>query len=296
MEPINWYPGHMAKARRELSESLKLIDVAVEIADARAPLATRNPDLDVLLAGKARILLLNKSDLADDAATRGWLAYYERTGIPAGRIVSTGSGRTEAARLIEQAAKELVERQKNKGVRKTVRALVCGIPNVGKSTFINRIAGEARTKTADRPGVTKGRQWVRVTPYLELLDTPGLLWPKLEDQTLARHLAYLGSVNDEILEIETLAKELLLDLKTICPDALYGRYRKLLPETPEDGMLEAVAKSRGFILRGGEADTERAARVLLDEFRGGKIARITLERAPASKENCPQGGTDAETE
>ena len=161
---------------------LKLIDVAVEIADARAPLATRNPDLDVLLAGKARILLLNKSDLADDAATRGWLAYYERTGIPAGRIVSTGSGRTEAARLIEQAAKELVERQKNKGVRKTVRALVCGIPNVGKSTFINRIAGEARTKTADRPGVTKGRQWVRVTPYLELLDTPGLLWPKLEDQ------------------------------------------------------------------------------------------------------------------
>ncbi len=276
---INWYPGHMAKARRQLAESLKLIDVVVEIVDARAPLASRNPDFDDLFSDKTRVVLLNKSDLADPAASAEWMRFYRAQGILAGEIVSTAnSGKAQAVRLIGEAAADSVARMKEKGVSKTVRALVVGIPNVGKSTFINRIAGEARAKTGDKPGVTKGKQWVRVTPYLELLDSPGLLWPKLGDQSLARHLAYLGSINDEILELEELSSELLKELRTICPDALTARYKKLTADTPDDRLLEAVCQSRGFVLRGGVYDTERAARVLLDEFRGGKIARVTLER------------------
>ncbi len=292
MNQINWYPGHMAKARRQLSESLKLIDVVVEIVDARAPMASRNPDFDDLLAGKTRVVLLNKSDLADAAASKDWLRYYQKQGIRAGEIVSTANnGKATAVRLIEDATKESVAKMKAKGINKTVRALVVGIPNVGKSTFINRIAGETRAKTGDKPGVTKGKQWVRVTPYLELLDTPGLLWPKLENQDYARHLAYLGSINDEILELEELAWNLLKELRAFCPEALTARYKKLTADTPEAELLDAVAISRGFILRGGVSDTERAARVLLDEFRGGKIARITLEQPPIDadgKESEPE--------
>lgn len=277
---INWYPGHMAKARRQLIESLQLIDAVVEIVDARAPLATRNPDFDELFARKTRIVLLNKSDLADSVATKEWVKYYQSRGILAGEIVSTANnGKATAVRLIEAATKESVERMKAKGVQKTVRALVVGIPNVGKSTFINRIAGEARAKTGDKPGVTKGKQWVHVTPYLELLDSPGLLWPKLDNQECAKHLAYIGSINDDILEIEEVAWELLKELRAICPNELSARYKKITPETEDAALLDAVAQSRGFVLRGGVFDTERAARVLLDEFRAGKIAHITLERA-----------------
>ena len=179
MNAINWYPGHMAKARRQLAESLKLIDVVVEIIDARAPRASRNPDFDDLFSQKTRIILLNKSDLADDYETEQWLQFYRNQGIYATKITSTSSdGKARAIRLIEESAKEAVQRMKEKGVQKTVRALVVGIPNVGKSTFINRIAGETRAKVGDKPGVTKGKQWVKVTPYLELLDSPGLLWPR----------------------------------------------------------------------------------------------------------------------
>ncbi len=293
---INWYPGHMAKARRELAESLKLIDVVVEIVDARAPAASRNPDFDDLFASKSRVVLLSKSDLADPSLSKVWMKEYRTKGISAGEIVySSHSGKAQAVRLIEEAAREEVERMKAKGVNKTIRALVVGIPNVGKSTFINRIAGEARAKVGDKPGVTKGKQWVKITPYLELLDSPGLLWPKLENQTMARHLAYLGSIRDEVLELEELAWNLIRELRSICPDALYARFKKLDDNTPEEELLDAVAKSRGLILKGGVFDTERAAKILLDEFRSGKIGRITLE-TPIKTENQPAEVPDGKEE
>lgn len=293
---INWYPGHMAKAKRELAESLKLIDVVVEIVDARAPAASQNPDFDDLFASKSRVVLLNKSDLADPSVSKAWMKEYRTKGISAGEIVSTSnSGKALAVRLIEEAAREEVERMKAKGVNKTIRALVVGIPNVGKSTFINRIAGEARAKVGDKPGVTKGKQWVKITPYLELLDSPGLLWPKLENQIMARHLAYLGSIRDEVLELEELAWNLIRELRSICPDALYARFKKLDDNTPEEELLDAVAKSRGLILKGGVLDTERAAKILLDEFRSGKIGRITLE-TPIKTENQPAEVPDGKEE
>ena len=293
---INWYPGHMAKARRELAESLKLIDVVVEIVDARAPAASRNPDFDDLFASKSRVVLLSKSDLADPLVSKVWMKEYRTKGISAGEIVySSHSGKAQAVRLIEEAAREEVERMKAKGVNKTIRALVVGIPNVGKSTFINRIAGEARAKVGDKPGVTKGKQWVKITPYLELLDSPGLLWPKLENQTMARHLAYLGSIRDEVLELEELAWNLIRELRSICPEALYARFKKLDDNTPEEELLDAVAKSRGLILKGGVLDTDRAAKILLDEFRSGKIGRITLE-TPIKTENQPAEVPDGKEE
>jgi len=279
--PINWYPGHMAKAKRMLEDNLKLIDVVIELCDARAPLASRNPDFDALFQGKSRVLLLNKSDLADPASNKRWIGYYKRQGVEAAEIVSSAqNAKATAVRLIEKATAERVKRFEEKGVKKTIRVLIAGIPNVGKSTLINRIAGEKRAMTGDRPGVTKGKQWVKITPHLELLDSPGLLWPRLGDVALAEHLAFLGSINDEILNLEDLSEHLLSTLRTLCPDALYERYKKLSADTPEGALLEGVAKSRGFILKGGIYDAERAARIVLDEFRAGKIARVTLEQPP----------------
>ena len=281
MEQINWYPGHMAKAKRMLEDNLKLIDVVIELVDARAPEASRNPDFDALFRHKARVLLMNKSDLADPASNKRWIAYYRQQGIEAAEIVSTGANaRAQTVRLIERASAEQVRKLEEKGVKKTVRVLVAGIPNVGKSTLINRIAGEKRAQTGDKPGVTKGKQWVKITPHLELLDSPGLLWPKLGDDTLAEHLAFLGSINDEILDLETLAGRLLQTLRILAPGALFARYKKLTADTPDGALLEAVARSRGFIVKGGEIDAERAARIVLDEFRAGKIARVTLEQPP----------------
>ena len=285
-EHINWYPGHMAKARRMLEDNLKLIDVVVELVDARAPLASRNPDFDALFMGKTRVLLLNKSDLSDPATNKRWIAYYKRQGVEAAEIVSSAqNAKTQAIRLIERVTAERVRQLRAKGVEKTVRALIAGIPNVGKSTLINRIAGEKRAQTGDRPGVTKGKQWVKITPHLELLDSPGLLWPKLGDERLAAHLAFLGSINDEILNIETLAEQLLAELRTLAPEALFERYKKLDGTVPEGALLEGVAKSRGFILKGGVYDTERAARIVLDEFRAGRIAKVTLEQPPKEDED-----------
>ncbi len=280
-QTINWYPGHMAKAKRMLEDNLKLIDAVIELADARAPEASRNPDFDALFHNKARVLLLNKSDLADPATNKRWIAYYKRMGIEAAEIVSTGANaKAQTVRLIERATAEQVKRLEAKGVKKTVRVLVAGIPNVGKSTLINRIAGEKRAQTGDKPGVTKGKQWVKITPHLELLDSPGLLWPKLENNTFAEHLAFLGSINDEILDLESLAERLLSALRMLVPEALSARYKKLTADTPKGALLEAVAKSRGFIVKGGEIDSERAARIVLDEFRAGKIAKVTLEQPP----------------
>ena len=284
--PINWYPGHMAKAKRMLEENLKLIDVVIELVDARAPQSTRNPDFDRLFQGKARVLLLNKSDLGDPASNKRWIGYYKRQGIEAdGVTASAQNARTTAIRLIEKATAERVKRFEEKGVQKTIRVLIAGIPNVGKSTLINRIAGEKRAQTGDKPGVTKGKQWVKITPHLELLDSPGLLWPKLGDETIGTHLAFLGSINDEILNVEELAEQLLSTLRRLNPDALFERYKKLGADTPEGSLLEGVAKSRGFVLKGGVYDTERAARIVLDEFRAGKIARVTLEQPPKEEDD-----------
>ncbi len=282
MPAINWYPGHMTKTRRMLQENLKMIDVVVEILDARAPLASRNPDFEDLFAGKARVVLLNKSDLADSNATKRWITYYNRRGIEAAGISATGgSAKKIAVALIEKAAKPRVDAMKLKGVNKTVRCMIVGIPNVGKSTLINRIAGQNRAEVGDKPGVTRGKQWVKVTPYLELMDTPGMLWPKLEDQELAKHLAFLGSIKDEVMDSEELAADLLAQLQAVSSAQLSERYSKLTAETPKPDLLKAVCLSRGFLLRGGELDTERASHVVLDEFRAGKISRVTLEQPEA---------------
>lgn len=284
--PINWYPGHMAKAKRMLEENLKLIDAVIELVDARAPQSTRNPDFDRLFQEKSRVLLLNKSDLADPAANKRWIGYYKRQGIEAAEVTANAqNAKAQVIRLIERATAERVKRYEEKGVQKTIRVLIAGIPNVGKSTLINRIAGEKRAQTGDKPGVTKGKQWVRITTHLELLDSPGLLWPKLGDETIGEHLAFIGSINDEILNLEELSEHLCSTLRTLKPDALYERYKKMDADTPDGALLEAVAKSRGFILKGGVYDTERAARIVLDEFRAGRIARVTLEQPPKEEDN-----------
>lgn len=283
---INWYPGHMAKARRMLEDNLKLIDVVVEIVDARAPLATVNPDFDGLFRQKKRVVLLNKSDLASPELTKQWIAYYKARGIDAMAFVSTSGAKRKAAfQLIENAAADIVAKMRQKGVLKTVRAMVVGIPNVGKSTFINRVAGETKAKVGDKPGVTKGKQWVKVSPYLELMDTPGLLWPKLEDEHLAKHLAYIGSINDDIMDVERLAGDLLKELAQMCPGELAERYKKIDVAGKPHELLEGICRSRGFILQGGELDTERAARIALDEFRAGKVAKVTLEKPEYAEDN-----------
>ncbi|MDD3920701.1 MAG: ribosome biogenesis GTPase YlqF [Eubacteriales bacterium] len=275
---IQWYPGHMAKARRQLAENLKLIDVVVELVDARAPASTRNPDFDDLFSNKQRVVVLNKADLADPELTRAWIKHYEGQGISAIPYTSTSGNKAAAKALIEQAAATKVAQMKARGVIKTVRVMVVGIPNVGKSTFINRIAGAARAKVGDRPGVTRANQWVKITPYLELMDTPGLLWPKLENEAYAKRLFYIGSIKDDIMDVEGLAAQLLVLLMELCPNALTARYAAVASGMAGHELLTAVCGSRGFILAGGEPDTERAARIVLDEFRAGKIARITLDK------------------
>lgn len=284
---IQWYPGHMAKARRMLQENLKLIDVVVELIDARAPAATRNPDFDALFREKARVVLLNKSDLADPETSRAWLAWFRAQGVLAESIVSTSnSGKKQAIALIEQAAAPRVERMRERGVNKVVRVMIVGIPNVGKSTFINRIAGQVRAQVGDKPGVTKGKQWVKITPHLELMDTPGLLWPKFEVERYARHLAFLGSIKDDVMDVEQLAGELLFELMRRRPEAVIDRYAKTAPDMEPAALLEAVCESRAFILSGGALDTERAARIVLDEYRAGKLARVTLDPPDEEAQNA----------
>lgn len=274
---IQWYPGHMAKARRMLQENLKLIDVVVELVDARAPRSTSNPDFDALFQGKNRIVVLNKADLADPTATKRWVDWYAQKGIPAMPFVSVGGNKKQVIAMVEAAAAQQVARMRQKGVNKTVRVMVAGIPNVGKSTFINRIAGAARTKVGDKPGVTRGKQWVKITPLLELMDTPGLLWPKLDHEAYAQRLAFIGSIKDDIMDVEGLATLLLGTLQRLCPVKLRERYKELAADAPLEELLCLVCKSRGFLLREEEWDTERAARIVLDEYRGGRIARVTLD-------------------
>lgn len=282
MPKINWYPGHMAKSRRMLSEQMKAVDAVIELCDARAPLATRNPDLDQLCSGKERILVLNKADLADDRVTDRWLSYYADQFEYVTKFKSTGGKKREILKRIEVATAEQVERMKKRGVNKTVRLMVIGIPNVGKSTFINCLYGSGVTKASDHPGVTRSKQWVKVGRYLELLDTPGMLWPKLEDQQSARILAYLGSVRDEVMDGEALAIGLLELLMEEAPAETAARFK--LPEGAAElsayPLLEAACKGRGWLLSGGRYDTERAAALVLDEFRGGKVGKISLQQPP----------------
>ena len=277
---FNWYPGHMAKSRRLLQDQLRAVDAVIELCDARAPQATRNPDLGRLTRGKSRILVLNKADLADDSQTARWLERFRREGITALRFNSNGGKVKDILSRIEVASKPALERYAARGVRKTVRLMVIGIPNVGKSTFINRLHGTAIVKAGDRPGVTRANQWVKIGPFLELLDTPGMLPPRLDDQAGARLLACLGSIRDEIMDTEDLAGGLMALLNEIDPAALAARYK--LPEDCKDApheLLERACRGRGWLLSGGRYDTARAAALVLDEFRAGKIGKITIERA-----------------
>ena len=298
MHTINLYPGHMAKARLMLEDNLKLVDMIIEIVDARAPMACRNPDFEALFKNKLRVVVLNKSDLSSKTQNRAWISYFAKQGITAAEFISTQpSTRKRAIELIEKTGEETVRRYREKGIKKTLRAMVVGVPNVGKSTFINRIAGAARAQVGDRPGVTRSKQWVKVSDYLELLDTPGLLWGKLDNEILAKHLAYIGSIRDDVLDIEEISALLLFDLMRICPEALTARYKKLDPEQniPEL-LLEGVCRSRGFILSGGVFDTERGARIVLDEYRAGKIAAVALENPTDNFEPQQAEQTDINNE
>ena len=281
MPEINWYPGHMAKFRRILIDQLKSVDAVIELCDARAPSATRNPDLDRLCRDKVRILVMNKADLADDQMTRRWIDHFAARGLTAVKFNANGGKTREILSHIERATKPMVDRMKARGVNKTVRLMVIGIPNVGKSTFINRLNGSNVVKASDRPGVTRTKQWVKVGPYMELCDTPGMLWPKLEDQNRAKMLAFLGSVRDQIMDGEGLAGDLLATLMEVAPAQTIQRFKLTLPEgepiPAPDVLLEMACKGRGWLLSGGRYDTDRAAALVLDEFRGGKVGKITLD-------------------
>ena len=282
MPQINWYPGHMAKSRRLLQDQLRAVDAVIELCDARAPLATRNPDLEKLTRGKARILILNKADLADDRETARWVEYFRSQNLSAMRFNSNGGKTKEILARIQEATRPAVERAAARGVKKTVRLMIIGIPNVGKSTFINRIHGSGIAKASDRPGVTRSNQWVKIGPYLELLDTPGMLPPRMDDQDGARLLAYLGSIRDQIMNTEELAGQLLMHLQAINPAAVAARFKLPEGEIYDDPQLalEAACKGRGWLISGGRPDVDRAAALVLDEFRAGKAGQITIERAP----------------
>lgn len=282
---INWYPGHMAKAKRQLAQQLGRVDLVIEVCDARLPHASRNPDLDRLIAGKMRVLLLNKADLADANATQAWLRLFREQGLEAMAYVSTAGKVKEAMALIERAARETVERAAEKGVRKTVRAMVVGVPNVGKSTFINRLHGGSIARVGDRPGVTRANQWVKITPYLEMMDTPGLLWPRLDDKRAAERLCYIGTVKDEVVDVAMLAIHLLEDLLQVCPAQVAERFKLKDLSLSGVDLLEGVCRGRGFLMKGNVCDLDRGCAVVLDEFRAGKLGRITLEM-PASEKPC----------
>lgn len=273
-----WYPGHMTKAKRMMQENIKLIDLIIELVDARIPLSSRNPDIDELGQNKSRMVLLNKSDLADPVYNKQWISYFEEQGVHVLEINSkTGAGIKGIQGMVQEACKEKLERDRKRGiVNRPVRAMVAGIPNVGKSTFINSFAGKACTRTGNKPGVTRGKQWIRLNRNLELLDTPGILWPRFEDQQVGMHLAFIGSMNDEVIVLEELACDLLSCLKTLYSDAVTDRYGVGWKDSPAE-MLESIARARGCLLKGESMDLNKAAAILLDDFRSGRLGRITIE-------------------
>lgn len=274
-----WYPGHMTKAVRQMKEDIKLIDLVIELLDARVPLSSRNPDIDTLGQNKSRLVLLNKADLADEDQNNKWISYFKDQGIVALKINSKNKqGIKEINNAVLIACKEKIERDKRRGIKnRPVRAMVVGIPNVGKSTFINAYAGRSMAKTGNKPGVTKGKQWIRLNKSLELLDTPGILWPKFEDQTIGENLAFIGSINDNILDVSELAYRLIKILNSYYPDALINRYQIEYHEDPLK-MIEQVAEVRGCKLKGNQPDIEKACGFILDDFRSGRLGRITLDR------------------
>ncbi|MGN1141673.1 MAG: ribosome biogenesis GTPase YlqF [Oliverpabstia sp.] len=282
---LQWYPGHMTKAKRQMQEDLKLIDLIIELVDARIPLSSRNPDIDELGKNKSRLILLNKSDLADEKYNEQWTEYFQKKGFFVLKVNSrTGAGLKAIQGVIQEACKEKIERDRRRGIKnRPIRAMVVGIPNVGKSTFINSYAGKACTKTGNKPGVTKGKQWIRLNKNLELLDTPGILWPKFEDQEVGKRLAYIGSIKDEILNLEELSLELLDYIRNNYPGILNQRYGIAEEGTPLS-LLEEIAEKRKCLNRGQELDYAKAAGILMEEFRSGKLGRITLEYPPVLKE------------
>lgn len=281
---FQWYPGHMTKAKRQMQEDIKLIDLVIELVDARIPLSSRNPNIDELGKNKSRLILMNKSDLADEAVSREWAEFFKKKGY---YVVSLDSrskaGMKNVTAVVMEACKEKIERDRKRGIKnRPVRAMVVGIPNVGKSTFINSYAGKACAKTGNKPGVTKGKQWIRLNKNVELLDTPGILWPKFEDQMVGLRLALIGSIKDEILNIDELSLELIKILTANYPGVLSERYSTEENALKEDvepvEILKQIAENRKCISKGNELDYSKAAALVIDEFRSGKLGRITLER------------------
>ena len=285
---IQWYPGHMTKTRRQIEADLKNVDIVVEIIDARIPVSSRNPDIDSICAGKPRLIVLNRADQADPARNKQWAALFRSQGHAVLETdAKTGSGVNQFSAMIQNVLKDQIAKWREKGqVGRPVRAMVVGVPNVGKSTFINKVARKKSAKAGDRPGVTRGKQWVNVDQSLDLLDTPGILWPKFDDQTIGMNLAFTGAVKDDIMDVETLGCHMMALLAERYPQVLTDSYK--LPEVPaREGeendiaygyrLLQACAQKRGMRISGGEFDTERMSRVLLDEYRAGKLGRFTLE-------------------
>lgn len=276
---IQWYPGHMTKAVRMMQEDIKLIDIVIELVDARVPYSSKNPDIDELAKNKFRLILLNKVDLADDKITAQWEQYYQKKGFAVAKInARSGAGIKAITGVIQETCKEKIERDRKRGIlNRPIRAMIVGIPNVGKSTFINSYAGKACTKTGNKPGVTKGKQWIRMNKNVELLDTPGILWPKFEDQQVGVRLALIGSIKDDILNIQELALELISYLVKNYPGVLAENYRA--DESAESyAILSQIAENRQCKLKGDQPDYDKTAAILLENYRNGKLGRMTLER------------------
>ena len=285
---INWYPGHMLKTKKQIMEDLKLIDVIIEILDARIPLASQNPDIKQITANKKKIIVLNKSDLANEAETKKWIEFFKNQGIIAIATDSNlGKGVKETLKLVQEVMQEELEKASMKGIKnKNIRIMICGIPNVGKSSFINRMINKKSAEVGNRPGVTKQKQWVRISTNIELLDTPGVLWPKFENQDISLKLAYTGTIKDEILDKTDIAYNLLKYLEKNNKKELFERYKltdqeinSIISEDDETiKLMSLIAKKRGAIISGGEIDYERTSTIILNDFRTGKIGRITLEK------------------
>jgi len=285
MPDLHWYPGHMTKAVRQMKEDIKLIDIVIELVDARIPISSRNPDIDSLAAGKSRVIILNKADMADDRETENWVKHFTDEGMIAVKLNSrSGNGMKQVKDAIAKAAEAKMARDRARGIlNRPVRAIVGGIPNVGKSTFINSFAGRAVTKTGNKPGVTKGKQWIRLNKQVELLDTPGILWPKFEDRKTAEHLAFIGSIKDEVIEKMELVLNLITELEENYEGLVASYYGFDNCEKTENKIdfavktVEAVAEKRALLKKGGETDTDKASKLILDDFKNGRLGKITLE-------------------
>lgn len=285
-QSIQWFPGHMTKTKRQIEKTMKLVDAVAEIVDARVPVSSRNPILHQLIQGKPRVILLNKADMADPRQTARWIAYYKEKGITAIAVdCRSGKGMNQFIPTVRAVLKDKIAAWERKGmVARTIRVMVVGIPNVGKSSMINRLAKGSKAVVEDRPGVTRDNRWFSITKDFELLDTPGVLWPKFEDKVVGEHLAFTGAVKDTVVDVELLAARLIETLRELYPDALKSRYK--LENMDLNAMqgyeiLEQVGRNRGMLISGGEINTERAAIAVLDEFRGAKLGRITLEQVRA---------------